>query len=338
MQNYSKVSGFTYLTFLTLVFFNACKPDPPLEENKFPANKVMSVFIDNASVVWAGTDIGIISYWNDKWTSYENMNTGPVYDISNQPSDSGSYLWLATSNGAQLAEYKLEALTPTVLYTKESSGLLDNRISAVLVDAINASWFATPLGLSIFNANIWHTRTNDGDLEIYPVISMAAKSDGWIFAGTAGLGVGRFKYDSGIDAITGASYYNKEWTSLPSDTILSIYVDENSKQWFGTPRGVAFHAVWETKKEWKVFSVADGLINNRVQAIIGDGAGHLWFGTAAGVSYYDGQTWKNYSVAEGLINPGVNDIAIDAKGAIWFATDGGISVLDGTQWKSYSKK
>jgi ligand-binding sensor domain-containing protein len=329
-----------FATISLFVIFSSCSKDDSNSGNKFPIKKVNSIIIDKQSVVWAGTDIGLISYWNNEWKSFEELNTGEVFDISmvNAGTVSGTSFWLATSMGAQLAEYKSDVILSASLFTSTSSGLEDNNISAVLNDALDVNWFATSSGLSYLNQNIWYFHDEFGDLKLYPVISMAAKSDGWIFAGTTGLGVGRFKYNpADADGITGASYYNMEWSGLPSDTILSIYIDGNNNQWFGTPNGVAYHEVWETKKGWKVYTVKDGLINNRVQAISGDTAGHIWFGTAAGVSYFNGLTWENYNETDGLINPKVNDIAIDANGTIWFATDSGISVLEGTHWKSFSK-
>lgn len=337
MLNLSKIFNRLFIAVLLSGLFDACKNDDSSPENKFPARKVSSIFIDGQGVVWAGTDIGILSYWNNEWTSFESLNTGEVVDIADQKANSGSQLWLATANSAQLADYKVNEITSAKLHTTSTSGLIDNQISAVLTDAVETSWFATPTGISLLNKDKWYSEDGFGDLELHPVISMAAKSDGWIFAGTTGLGVGRFKYDSEIDGISGASYYNTEWTTLPSDTILCIYVDKNNGQWFGTPKGVAFHAVWETKKEWKVYSVSNGLINNRVQAITADAAGKLWFGTASGISSFDGQIWKNYTVADGLGNPCVNDIAIDGEGAIWFATNNGISVLDNFIWKTFTK-
>lgn len=324
---------FLLVIFLAGIFF-ACKTDNPVPENKFPAQKAHSIFIDQQGVVWAGTEIGVVSFWNGNWKNFESLNNGEVLDIA---PGSGNQLWLATAKGAQLADYKADKISSTKLYTTTSSGLIDNRISAVLADALTTNWFATTKGISILNKDKWYSEDGLGDLQVHPVICMAAKSDGWIFAGTTGMGVGRFKYDSGVDGISGASYYTSDWTSLPSDTILCIYVDQSNRQWFGTPHGVAFHAVWETKKEWKTYSTSDGLISNRVQAITEDAAGKLWFGTDLGASSFDGQNWKNYRIADGLGNPCVNDIAVDAKGAVWFATNGGISVLDGGQWKNYSK-
>lgn len=334
MLNSSKIFNRVIIAIVFLGLFYACKNDDPSPENKFPASKVSSIFIDGQGVVWAGTDIGIISYWNNEWTSFESLNTGAVVDIA---AGSGNQLWLATAKGAQLADFKLNEITSAKLHTTSTSGLIDNRISALLTDAVEANWFATPKGISLLIKEKWYSEDGFGDLELYPVISMATKSDGWIFAGTSGQGVDRYKYDSGIDAISGASNYTAAWTGLPSDTILCIYVDKDNRQWFGTPRGLAFHAVWETKKEWKKYFVSDGLISNRVQAITADAAGKIWVGTDLGVSSFDGQIWKNYTVTDGLLNSSVNDIAIDSKGAVWFATNGGISVLEGTKWKSFSK-
>lgn len=334
----SKVLALFFFIVSHMVFITSCETDPIVTLNKFPAGKVFSLFIDDAGILWAGTDIGVISYWDENWIEYENLNLGEVFDISTQTSLSTSYLWLAGFSGAMRAESNLNSFTSQILYTEESSGLLDNKQYAVLTDSIDATWFATPKGLSIFKENKWYSRTDFGDLEIYPVISMAEGSDGWIFAGTSGMGVGRYKYDLSIDGVSGASKYDTDWTGLPSDTILSVYVDKDNHQWFGTPDGAAYHKAWETKQEWQVFTSSDGLINNRVQAVTGDDEGNIWFGTSEGVSCFHGQAWENYTIFDGLVNQSVNDITIDSKGHIWFATDGGISVFNGSGWQSFSRE
>ena len=324
---------------MTGILLNSCEKDKPVSEIKFPATKVMALFIDDSGIVWAGTDVGIISYFKGRWTTYTNkaFPAGIVNDIAFRKVNNSSEIWLATSNGIAVANYNQDIITSAVSYTNSSSGLLDNEVGAVLTDAQGSPWFATSKGLSILKGSKWYSETGLGDLAMNKAISLGAKSDGWIFAGTNGKGVGRFKYDESIDGITGASYYNTDWTGLPSDTILSVFVDQNNKQWFGTTRGVAFHSEWETKIGWTVYSIKDGLINDRVQSITGDNKGKMWFGTPVGISVFDGTNWTKYTTADGLNNPCVNDIAIDPSGNIWFATNGGISTFDGTIWVSYSK-
>jgi ligand-binding sensor domain-containing protein len=247
-------------------------------------------------------------------------------------------IWLGTSNGAIAVNHIMRVITSVMVYTRELSGLLNNKVKDIRVNAQGERWIATDKGLSIFRGTKWYSETAWGDLVSNPVISLDSRNDGWIFAGTNGLGVARFKYDESIDGITGASFYNKEWSGLHSDTILCIYVDQDDHQWFGTTAGVAYHSDWETKTGWISFSVEDGLVNNHVQAIAEDKNGLIWFGTANGVSSLDGDRWKSYNTADGLVNPCVNDIDVSDDGTIWFATNGGLSALNGTVWKNYTRE
>jgi len=341
MSNFFKLFGLILFSVFSGTLICSCENDKTDPVNTFPATRVISVFIDSSGIVWAGTDVGIISYYEGEWTSYENIKNSPKGDVSDiefQNDNNRSEIWLATSNGAIAANYILEVITSATVYTKELSGLLDNKVNDIRVNAQGELWFATAMGLSIFRGSKWYSETAWGDLVTNPAISLDSRNDGWIFAGTSGLGVARFKFDESIDGITGASYYNTDWTGLRSDTILCIYVDQNNHQWFGTTEGVAYHADWETKTGWESFSVENGLINNHVQAVAEDKNGLIWFGTANGVSSLDGDKWKNYSTADGLINPCVNDIEVGADGTIWFATDGGISAFNGVLWKNFTRE
>lgn len=352
MQNlFAKLSFFSTLLIAGLLIYS-CKEDNPVEDNPFPATKVTSILVDDFGVVWAGTDAGLLSFWDGKWTSYTENDTvlkGLVNDLAYKHSGSVSELLLASFNGAGVAANNINTIVSVKHFLKESSGLIDNQVQSAAGDNQNAYWYATPQGISIVRNNKWYQESKWGDLVTNPVLSLAAKSDNWIIAGTAGLGVARMKYDPGVDGITGASYYNVEWAgidekgtnpkaTLPSDTILSVYVDKSDNQWFGTPQGVAFHTGSNTRKGFLYYTTGDGLINNQVLSITGDNKGITWFGTVKGVSSFDGSHWKSYTVADGLINPKVNDIAVDSKGMVWFATDGGISTFDGISWKSYYKK
>jgi ligand-binding sensor domain-containing protein len=99
---------------------------------------------------------------------------------------------------------------------------------------------------------------------------------------------------------------------------------------------------------WTTYTMADGLIDNVVQAIaIGDD-GVLWFGTEAGISRFDGQTWTSYTTAAGLSNNRVNALVVDHIGQVWAGTGfgedcvlgstdcaggGGLHRFDGRGWQ-----
>jgi hypothetical protein len=80
-----------------------------------------------------------------------------------------------------------------------------------------------------------------------------------------------------------------------------------------------------------------GLSGNRVNKSMIDNQGNLWFGTAEGVSKYDGKAFTTYSSANGMPAGGVWSILQDNKGNIWFGTrEGGASKYDGKTFTNYT--
>ena len=65
----------------------------------------------------------------------------------------------------------------------------------------------------------------------------------------------------------------------------------------------------------------------------------LWFGTANGVSRYDGKRFFNITKEDGLADNYIVTIHGTTDGKLWFGTEeGGISVYDGTTWMSLDKR
>lgn len=73
----------------------------------------------------------------------------------------------------------------------------------------------------------------------------------------------------------------------------------------------------------KNISAEDGLINNRVYAILEDSQGYIWFGTHFGISRWDGQRFYNFSTKDGIASPTVFDIVEGKDSTIYFSTYGG---------------
>ena len=80
-----------------------------------------------------------------------------------------------------------------------------------------------------------------------------------------------------------------------------------------------------------------GLPDNHVRTIAFDDQEHVWFGTSAGGSSFDGQGWTTYDTANsGLAGNSVSDIAFDAQGHAWFCSyNDGVTEWDGTTWTQY---
>ena len=87
---------------------------------------------------------------------------------------------------------------------------------------------------------------------------------------------------------------------------------------------------------WRTVSKAEGLVDDNVLCIGESRDGALWFGTAEGVSRYDGITWQSHTVADGLAGSEVRSAYESADGAMWFGTSAGVSRYDGGSWESFT--
>jgi diguanylate cyclase (GGDEF)-like protein len=82
-------------------------------------------------------------------------------------------------------------------------------------------------------------------------------------------------------------------------------------------------------------SVADGLAQSAVMAVVQDQSGFLWFATERGLDRYDGFTFKHYRHERGnpnsLASDFVRDLDLADDGSLWIATlGGGVSHWDPT--------
>src|SRR6202165_990214 len=74
----------------------------------------------------------------------------------------------------------------------------------------------------------------------------------------------------------------------------------------------------------KMYTVADGLAHNKINKIVRDSRGFLWFCTSDGLSLFDGYTFTNFGTEQGLPHANVTDLLETRSGEYWVATYGGI--------------
>jgi ligand-binding sensor domain-containing protein/two-component sensor histidine kinase len=78
----------------------------------------------------------------------------------------------------------------------------------------------------------------------------------------------------------------------------------------------------------KTYTTADGLARDHILAIFQDSHGFLWFGTAEGLSRFDGYQFANYRVEQGLPSNVITDFLETRSGVYWVATNGGLCRFD----------
>ena len=84
---------------------------------------------------------------------------------------------------------------------------------------------------------------------------------------------------------------------------------------------------------WKQWTVAEGLPQITVNAIVQDDDGYLWVGTQDGIARFDGLRFAHYGLGEhpGLGHAVVHALALAGDGALWIGTMGGVARVHGGQ-------
>ena len=100
----------------------------------------------------------------------------------------------------------------------------------------------------------------------------------------------------------------------------------------GTGRNLPSQA-WTAKPSFAHLSVADGLSQSDVRAIVQDRQGFMWFGTwLGGLNRYDGYTFKVYKHDDqderSLGCDGIQTLYVDRAGVLWVGTNEGVDRYD----------
>jgi len=309
------------------------------------AKAFFSAFTDNANRIWFLTDQGIVSLTGDKWALHnENSKIGAVNlkDFAYKNTASGPELWVVSPSGATVTTLPFDSKSDVKNYVADNGSMISSNVVKVAFGNGPLRWFGTDKGVAAFSGNKWLTLSYDETypyamFQEYPITSIATSPSGdTLFVATDGAGVARM-FKNETDVISGASVY-AQWGPIiiPSDKVYSVYISPSGTKWFGTDQGVASHKGNNTLDNWTVYTTAEGLVNNFVQAITADKKGNMWFGTkGGGISVFNGSEWKNYTTSNGLNSNNILCLTTDNDGVVWIGTDDGVNSFDGTNFKSY---
>jgi len=310
-------------------------------ETGLQAKKFYSVTVDNNNTKWFITELGIVSFNGEKWALHNNMQGKDLRDIAFESGTEGTGFWIATGSGISSLKSPLDQAVQPSAFTTDNASILSNNVLRVVVASNNVKWIGTIKGVSAYSGGKWLTVGYE-DLypsmifEEYPITSMATNASGdSLFVGTKGAGVARM-IKNDVDGISGASVY-AQWGPIiiPSDNVLSVFIEKNGAKWFGTDMGVARDSGDNTLENWVVYTIAEGLANDVVQAIAADQNGNIWLGTQGGISVFDGKTFTNFNTEKGLNSNNILCINVDSKGVIWIGTDNGVNSFSNGKFDSY---
>jgi ligand-binding sensor domain-containing protein/serine phosphatase RsbU (regulator of sigma subunit) len=95
----------------------------------------------------------------------------------------------------------------------------------------------------------------------------------------------------------------------------------------------------QNSQNFSSYGKLQGLKHQKIHCIIQDKCGNLWFGTAGGVTKYDGKFFTHFTVKEGLSSNSVISMIQDKNDNLWFGTYGGGAIkYDGKYFTIYTEK
>ncbi|WP_080056539.1 YceI family protein [Spirosoma aerolatum] len=138
----------------------------------------------------------------------------------------------------------------------------------------------------------------------------------------------------------------KSFTNLTSKLGQHIFwdalEDRRGNSWFTTTDSGVYY---DNGKSIQHFTTTEGLANNRVTSVYEDRVGIIWFGTAGGVSRYDGRSFRNFTSPNAPLffkdrnwNNDIHTIIEDRAGKLWVGTRGDAFVYDGKKFTTLTHK
>lgn len=288
----------------------------------------------------------------------ETFQVGPnVYVRALAVEPARGALWVGTSVGLNEVDLASGKLRST--YTRRD-GLASEQVFALAVDSEGYKWIGTGAGgASRYRDKAWRTYFPLHGLADYRVFSLAADARGGMWMGTLagasrlerasgkfityrkelvnewvyGVSVDAkgqvwFATEGGVSMFDGAAW--KAWTqaegvgaprSERGNYVLAVHAAKDGTVWAGTwGGGVARFR----DGRWSTFSAKEGLAGDIVYAIAQEADGALWFGTDAGLSWYDGTTFRNLGPRQGLPGPNIFALAAAPKGELWAGGRGAV--------------
>lgn len=127
------------------------------------------------------------------------------------------------------------------------------------------------------------------------------------------------------------------WRSYVNHNILNAVAVQGDYVWGGGPAGLVR---WDPLHEtYDLFTTANGLPDNWINALLVDADDRLWAATRAGIAVFDGTAWSTFGKSDGIEPASVSALFEDATGRIWAGmlfTEPPLMYYDGDAWHAAS--
>jgi len=290
-------AGLVRFDGVTFTLFNR-RSEPTLE-----ASIVLALAVDPSGTLWAGTDGGgLVELRNGRFVSYttaDGLSQDFVWSVA---AARDGTIWAGMGGGGISRKRGTDI---------QRSGLVHQRVTAILEDRNGVLWVGTTAGLRRLADGEWHIYSAADGLGSVAILALCQDRSGAIWIGTS-RGLTKF------DGRRFTTYTTRD--GLPSNAIQALLEDRHGNLWIGTLDGGLTRL---RDGRFEVFSRQDGLTDDSVLALYEDREGSLWIGTRNGLNRLRDGPITTFTAREGLPTDAVKTVLADRDGSVWVATDGG---------------
>ena len=266
-------------------------------------NIVREIVIGDGGKIWMATNGGISVYDGTGFTTLTDYGDiaitrtfteeGDHRDIWDLVQDQKGAWWIATLDG--VFRYDGKSFAPFPMPSIAAKGAFEftpKMVYSIFESADGALWFATDgTGAVRYDGSKMtvYTKKSHG-LCSDRICSILQDRRGDFWFGTSDGGVSR--YDGKVFTTHFRSAEFSKHTGW--GRFMGIYEDRKGHVWFGvSSQGGGVHRF--DGKEFRYFTVKDGLGTGGIPSISEDRSGNLWFGTTSGVYRFEGGRFINFT-------------------------------------------
>ncbi len=267
--------------------------------------------------VWIGSQFdGLFRYTPKTKTTEHLLKEGKITDIAYYK----NHVFVGSNSGLKIYNYQKEQFIDISSFSEKLTSLIDQYIIFVEVDSKNRLWISTSKGAYVFDLtnqklSLIRYKTST-KLNKYNFICLAEDKKNNIYLGTGNGGLIKIDAQKRITNI----YSN---SSLFSNTITSIQIDNQNHLWVGTNKGVNLIKP-KTPISIKHFNQADGFSNigYNISSSTKDSLGNMYIAGDHGIDVFNPKqlklnkpTSKAYlhelKINNYTINPNLNSYAFN---------------------------
>lgn len=286
--------------------------------NGLTNNPIFSLLIDREKNIWIGSNgSGVYKFFSNKFIYYTKLNGLDENYINAVSEDKSGDIWLAL-NSHGLARLQSGKIINYQRGLKNSAGLIDNNINAILPMEDGTLYFGCDQGLFHYEDEIFKTVSDPLINDKYiSTLYKDSKNKIWI-----GTNQGVFTLKNGVvEEITKVNSIGGKGIHV---LILCIIEDKFGHMIIGTENGLV---IYDGEKVVE-FNAQNKFVNSRVLSVVMDSQKNIWLGTADGVFLYNYDSFVRISKKYGFNNSYVNFLETDLKNRLYVGTNNGIDILD----------